>query len=55
CKKVIKCLIELEALQPTGDLSSVKRSVQFFLDNLLSQSPDQQQTLAAIGEDLLVK
>ncbi|RZC46048.1 hypothetical protein C5167_039000 [Papaver somniferum] len=51
-KKVIKCLIELEALQPTGDLSSVKRSVQFFLDNLLSQSPDQQQTLAAIGEDL---
>jgi hypothetical protein len=24
--------------------------VQFFLDNLLSQTPDQQQTLAAIGE-----
>ncbi|OVA20124.1 UbiB domain [Macleaya cordata] len=51
-KKVIRCLIDLEALQPTGDLSSVRRSVQFFLDNLLSQSPDQQQTLAAIGEDL---
>ncbi|KNA19189.1 hypothetical protein SOVF_063740 [Spinacia oleracea] len=34
------------------DLSAVKRSVRFFLDNLLSQSPDQQQTLAAIGEDL---
>lgn len=51
-KKVIQCLIDLEALQPTGDLSSVRRSVQFFLDNLLSQTPDQQQTLAAIGEDL---
>ncbi|KAL6999874.1 Protein ACTIVITY OF BC1 COMPLEX KINASE 7, chloroplastic [Sarracenia purpurea var. burkii] len=51
-KKVIRSLIELGALKPTGDLSSVRRSVQFFLDNLLSQKPDQQQTLAAIGEDL---
>ncbi|KAL0744167.1 hypothetical protein Bca4012_085680 [Brassica carinata] len=51
-KKVMQNLIDLEALQPTGDLSSVRRSIQFFLDNLLSQSPDQQQTLAAIGEDL---
>ncbi|XP_021724447.1 uncharacterized protein LOC110691799 [Chenopodium quinoa] len=50
--KVITSLIDLGALQPTGDLSAVKRSVRFFLDNLLSQSPDQQQTLAAIGEDL---
>ncbi|KAJ6343256.1 hypothetical protein OIU76_005068 [Salix suchowensis] len=51
-KKVMQSLIDLGALQPTGDLSSVRRSVQFFLDNLLSQTPDQQQTLAAIGEDL---
>jgi disease resistance protein RPM1 len=51
-KKVMDNLIELEALQPTGDLSPVRRSIQFFLNNLLSQSPDQQQTLAAIGEDL---
>ncbi|KAK8467659.1 hypothetical protein PHAVU_007G121568 [Phaseolus vulgaris] len=51
-KKVMQCLIDLGALQPTGDLSSVRRSVQFFLDNLLSQTPDQQQTLSAIGEDL---
>ncbi|KAG6481156.1 hypothetical protein ZIOFF_057751 [Zingiber officinale] len=49
---VMKSLIDLEALQPTGDLSPVRRSIQFFLDNLLSQTPDQQQTLAAIGEDL---
>ncbi|XP_078170903.1 protein kinase superfamily protein isoform X2 [Carex rostrata] len=50
--KVMKSLIELEALQPTGDLSPVRRSIQYFLDNLLNQTPDQQQTLAAIGEDL---
>ncbi|CAL9161270.1 unnamed protein product [Musa hybrid cultivar] len=50
--KVMKSLIDLEALQPTGDLSPVRRSIQFFLDNLLSQTPSQQQTLAAIGEDL---
>lgn len=51
-KKVVKSLIDLGALQPTGDLSAVRRSIKFFLDNLLSQTPDQQQTLAAIGEDL---
>ncbi|GLT74566.1 hypothetical protein SLA2020_463540 [Shorea laevis] len=51
-KKVIKCLIDLEALQPTGDMSPVRRSVQFFLDNLLNQRPDEQSTFSAIGEDL---
>ncbi|EPS60015.1 hypothetical protein M569_14788, partial [Genlisea aurea] len=51
-KKVIRGLVELGALQPTGDMTSVRRSVQFFLDNLLNQKPDQQQTLSAIGEDL---
>ncbi|KAM7264378.1 hypothetical protein ACFE04_002061 [Oxalis oulophora] len=51
-KKVMNSLIDLEALQPTGDMGSVRRSVQFFLDNLLGQTPDQQQTLSAIGEDL---
>ncbi|KAD3066630.1 hypothetical protein E3N88_34510 [Mikania micrantha] len=51
-KKVMNSLISLEALQPTGDISSVRRSIQFFLDNSLNQSPDHKQTLAAIGEDL---
>ncbi|XP_058115231.1 protein ACTIVITY OF BC1 COMPLEX KINASE 7, chloroplastic [Magnolia sinica] len=51
-KKVMQSLIDLGALQPTGDMSSVRRSVQFFLDNSLNQRPDQQQTLSAIGEDL---
>ncbi|MED6205335.1 Protein ACTIVITY OF BC1 COMPLEX KINASE 7, chloroplastic [Stylosanthes scabra] len=51
-KKVMQSLIDLGALQPTGDLSSVRRSVQFFLNNLLNQTPDQAQTFSAIGEDL---
>ncbi|XP_076909057.1 protein ACTIVITY OF BC1 COMPLEX KINASE 7, chloroplastic-like [Bidens hawaiensis] len=51
-KKVMNSLVNLGALQPTGDMSSVRRSIQFFLDNSLYQSPDQEQTLAAIGEDL---
>lgn len=51
-RKVMQSLIDLGALQPTGDMSPVRRSIQFFLDNSLNQKPDQQQTLAAIGEDL---
>ncbi|CAD5189961.1 unnamed protein product [Musa acuminata subsp. malaccensis] len=50
--KVVRCLIELEALQPTGDLSSVRRSINFVLDGILSQTTDHQQTVAVIGEDL---
>ncbi|KAL8477983.1 hypothetical protein ACS0TY_030040 [Phlomoides rotata] len=51
-KKVMQGLIDLGALQPTGDMTPVRRSIQYFLDNLLNQRPDQQQTLSAIGEDL---
>lgn len=51
-EKVMNNLISLGALQPTGDMSSVRRSVKFFLDNWLKQSPDQRTTLAAIGKDL---
>ncbi|KAL0311133.1 UNVERIFIED_CONTAM: protein ACTIVITY OF BC1 COMPLEX kinase, chloroplastic [Sesamum angustifolium] len=51
-KKVMQSLIDLGALQPTGDMSPVRRSVQFFLDNLLNQRPDHKQTLSAICEDL---
>ncbi|KAJ6794905.1 protein ACTIVITY OF BC1 COMPLEX KINASE 7, chloroplastic [Iris pallida] len=49
--KILRCLIDLKALQPTGDMTSVRRSVKFFLDSLSNQT-DQEQTLAAIGEDL---
>ncbi|KAL0320046.1 UNVERIFIED_CONTAM: protein ACTIVITY OF BC1 COMPLEX kinase, chloroplastic [Sesamum radiatum] len=51
-KKVMQSLIDLGALKPTGDMAPVRRSIQFFLDNLLNQRPDHKQTLSAIGEDL---
>lgn len=51
-KKVIQSLVDLGALQPTGDMSSVRRSIQYFLDRILNQKPDQEATLSAIGEDL---
>lgn len=51
-KQVMQSLIDLGALQPTGDLSPVRRSVQYFLDNLLTQRFDQKQAFSAIGEDL---
>ncbi|XP_022771659.1 protein ACTIVITY OF BC1 COMPLEX KINASE 7, chloroplastic-like [Durio zibethinus] len=51
-RKVIHSLIDLGVLEPKGDMSSVRRSVQFVLDNLMNQKPDQETTVAAIGEDL---
>ncbi|KAI5055059.1 hypothetical protein GOP47_0030204 [Adiantum capillus-veneris] len=51
-KKVIQALIDLEALKPTGDMASVRRSIQFFLNNLMNQRPDEASTFSAIGEDL---
>ncbi|KAL3624628.1 Protein ACTIVITY OF BC1 COMPLEX KINASE 7, chloroplastic [Castilleja foliolosa] len=51
-KKVMQCLVDLGALEPTGDMLPVRRSVQYFLDNLLTQKQNQEQTFSAIGEDL---
>lgn len=51
-KKVINALIELGALVPTGDLSAVRRSVQFFLENLTGPQVKREATISAIGEDL---
>lgn len=51
-KKVIQALIDLGALTPTGDMASVRRSIQFFLNNLMDQKPDEASTFSAIGEDL---
>lgn len=50
--KVIKCLIALEGLKPTSDISSVRRSLQFFLEHSQIHEHDHQRTLNAIGEDL---
>ena len=49
--KVVKSLINLGALVPTGDMSSVRRSIQFMLDNFMDK-PFEEQSVDAIGEDL---
>jgi predicted unusual protein kinase regulating ubiquinone biosynthesis (AarF/ABC1/UbiB family) len=49
--KVVKSLIDLGALVPTGDMSSVRRSIQFMLDNFMDK-PFEEQSVDAISEDL---
>ena len=49
--KVVKSLISLGALVPTGDMTSVRRSVQFMLDNFMDK-PFEEQSVDAISEDL---
>ncbi|XP_078431888.1 protein ACTIVITY OF BC1 COMPLEX KINASE 7, chloroplastic-like [Wolffia australiana] len=51
-KKVMNSLVDMEVLQPTGDMTSVQRAVQFFMDNSMNRRPGRMQTVAAIGEDL---
>ena len=48
---VVDSLIELGALTPTGDLTPVRRSVQFMLDNFMDK-PFEEQSIDAISEDL---
>jgi predicted unusual protein kinase regulating ubiquinone biosynthesis (AarF/ABC1/UbiB family) len=49
--RVVKSLIELGALAPTEDLSPVRRSIQYMLDNFMDK-PFEEQSMTAIGEDL---
>ena len=49
--KVVNSLITLGALVPTGDMSSVRRSIQFMLDNFMDK-PFEEQSVDAISEDL---
>ncbi len=48
---VVDSLIELGALVPTGDLTPVRRSVQYMLDNFMDK-PFEEQSVDAISEDL---
>ena len=48
---VVKSLINLGALVPTGDMTSVSRSIQFMLDNFMDK-PFEEQSVDAISEDL---
>ncbi|WP_223805477.1 ABC1 kinase family protein [Pseudanabaena sp. UWO310] len=48
---VINSLIDLGALEVTGDTGPLRRSVQYMLDNFMGQSMDK-QSVAAISDDL---
>ena len=48
---VVNALINLGALVPTGDMTSVRRSIQFMLDNFMDK-PFEEQSVDAISEDL---
>ena len=49
--RVVSSLIDLGALAPTGDMSPVRRSIQFFLDNFMDK-PFEAQSIDRISEDL---
>lgn len=48
---VVDSLINLGALVPTGDMTSVRRSIQYMLDNFMDK-PFEEQSVDAISEDL---
>ena len=48
---VVDSLIELGALVPTGDLTPVRRSIQYMLDNFMDK-PFEEQSVDSISEDL---
>lgn len=49
--QVVNSLIDLGALVPTDDLSPVRRSIQYMLDNFMDQ-PLEVQSIDAISDDL---
>lgn len=48
---VVNSLIELGALEVSGDIGPIRRSVQYMLDNFMGQSMEK-QSVAAISDDL---
>jgi predicted unusual protein kinase regulating ubiquinone biosynthesis (AarF/ABC1/UbiB family) len=50
-EKVITALVDLGALKLTGDVGSVRRSIQYMLDNFMDKSFEE-QSLSAISDDL---
>lgn len=48
---VLQCLVELGIIVPTGDRTSLKNALNFFLDNINKQV-ERNETVATIGEDL---
>ena len=50
-QRIMDSLINLGALVPTGDMSPVRRSIQYMLDNFMDK-PFETQSVSAITEDL---
>ncbi|WP_293135201.1 AarF/ABC1/UbiB kinase family protein [Microcoleus sp. bin38.metabat.b11b12b14.051] len=50
-QRIMDSLIELGALVPTGDMSPVRRSIQYMLDNFMDK-PFENQSVGAITDDL---
>jgi predicted unusual protein kinase regulating ubiquinone biosynthesis (AarF/ABC1/UbiB family) len=50
-QQVINALVDLGALTATGEMSAVRRSIQYMLDNFMDK-PFEEQSLNAISEDL---
>lgn len=48
---VVESLIDLGALVPTGDMTPVRRSIQYMLDNFMDK-PFEEQSIDSISEDL---
>ncbi|MDY7022837.1 MAG: AarF/ABC1/UbiB kinase family protein [Cyanobacteriota bacterium] len=49
--RVVKSLIDLGALTPTGEMGAVRRSIQYMLDNFMDK-PFEEQSIGAISDDL---
>jgi predicted unusual protein kinase regulating ubiquinone biosynthesis (AarF/ABC1/UbiB family) len=49
--RVVDSMIQLGALAPTGDMTPVRRSIQFMLDNFMDKSMEE-QSISAISDDL---
>jgi len=50
-ERVLYSLVELGALAPTDDMTPVRRSIQYMLDNFMDE-PFEQQSVAEISDDL---
>jgi predicted unusual protein kinase regulating ubiquinone biosynthesis (AarF/ABC1/UbiB family) len=50
-QRIMDSLINLGALVPTGDMSPVRRSIQYMLDNFMDK-PFENQSVSAITDDL---
>ncbi|KXZ50166.1 hypothetical protein GPECTOR_17g802 [Gonium pectorale] len=49
--QVLRALVALQVIKPTGDSLSLRRAINYFIANLSKQA-ERQETIQAIGEDL---